>query len=127
MSSRRVQTARPTPTPSERSCRPCGVTWRCSTGCSARPNIWQATPFSLADIAALPILHYLHQFPEGMALASERANLEAYFTTVRGKAKRQGDGPRRPCRRLPEPGPGLRAVSGASIALWLQAIGARLF
>ncbi len=38
--------------------------------------------FTLADIAILPILHYLHQFPEGGAMASECDHLEAYFTTL---------------------------------------------
>ena len=38
--------------------------------------------FTLADIAVLPILHYLHQFPEGAAMASECDHVEAYFATM---------------------------------------------
>jgi glutathione S-transferase len=35
--------------------------------------------FSLADIAVLPILHYLHQFPEGAEMAAGQPHLTAYF------------------------------------------------
>ena len=38
--------------------------------------------FTLADIAVLPILHYLHQFPEGAALAGECEHVEAYFAKM---------------------------------------------
>lgn len=38
--------------------------------------------FTLADIAVLPILHYLHQFPEGAELAARCTELEAYYERI---------------------------------------------
>ena len=38
--------------------------------------------FTLADISILPALHYLHQFPEGLAIGAAASNLSAYYSRL---------------------------------------------
>ncbi len=49
--------------------------------------------FTLADIALLPILHYLRQFPEGQEMSAGAPDLEAYYGRLSARPSAQATVP----------------------------------
>jgi len=62
-------------------------------------KVLETSPFlageamTLADIATLPILHYLHHFPEGEAMATAATHLESYFQRMAARPSAQATVP----------------------------------